>query len=330
MTGRPWRRVAPSPYYYSETGLYAAKNYETGKLGKLVDSRLYKSHVWVEYCNNANRNYKWAIFSNAAGSFDPASIGMTVDAQKYNVGDTAMLLTIEDVSQRPGPGTKAEKLALARAKEKYWLVPMQSVKVPVIRADVSGFDVCTNSFPPLVKYLDNRRAATNDQGGFRNFYRFRLAETYILLSEAYARKADWVNAAAALNVVRVRAAWKDGETKSAHYWKYDGGTFATRNASTEADMTVSSAFLSSFSDTQLTDFYLDEMGHETAGEMNRFDLHVRYGADYWYNRIKATNYWANPSSGGNIQKYHRFRPVPQTYVDNVNPPDPNPQNYGYF
>jgi hypothetical protein len=290
LTGRPWRRVAPSPYYYSETGLYAAKNYEKGKLGKLVDSRLYKSHVWVEYCNSANRNYKWAVFSNAAGSFDPASIGMTVDAQKYNIGDTAMLLTIEDVSQRPGPGTKAEKLALARAKEKYWLVPMQSVKVPVIRADVSGFDVSTNSFPPLVKYLDSRRAATNDQGGFRNFYRFRLAETYILLSEAYARKADWVNAAAALNVVRLRAAWKDGETKSAHYWKYDGGTFATRNASTEADMTVSSAYLSSFSDTQLTDLYLDEMGHETAGEMNRFDLHVRYGADYWYNRIKATNY----------------------------------------
>ena len=330
MTGRPWRRVAPTPYYYSETGLYAAKNYETGKLGKLVDSRLYKSHVWAEYCNSTNRNYKWAVFSNAAGSFDPASIGMTVDAQKYNVGDTAMLLSIEDVSLRPGPGTKAEKLALARAKEKYWLVPMQSVKVPVIRADVSGFDVCTNSFPPLVKYLDNRRAATNDQGGFRNFYRFRLAETYILLSEAYARKADWVNAAAALNVVRLRAAWKDGETKSAHYWKYDGGTYATRNASTEADMTVSPAFLSSFSDTQLTDFYLDEMGHETAGEMNRFDLHVRYGADYWYNRIKATNYWVNTASGGNIQKYHRFRPIPQTYVDNVNPPDPNPQNYGYI
>lgn len=330
LTGRPWRRVAPSPYYYSETGLYAAKNYETGKLGKLVDSRLYKSHVWVEYCNSTNRNYKWSVFSNAAGSFDPASIGMTVDAQKYNVGDTAMLLTLEDVSLRPGPGTKAEKLALARAKEKYWLVPMQSVKVPVIRADVSGFDVCTNSFPPLVKYLDNRRAATNDQGGFRNFYRFRLAETYILLSEAYARKADWVNAAAALNVVRLRAAWKDGETKSAHYWKYDGGTFGTRNASTEADMTVSTAFLSAFSDTQLTDFYIDEMGHETAGEMNRFDLHVRYGADYWYNRTKALNYWANPSSGGNIQKYHRFRPIPQTYVDNVNPPDPKPQNFGYF
>ena len=170
---------------------------------------------------------KWAVVTNPAGAFDPASIGMVAGTQKYNVGDTAMLLTIEDVSQRAGPRTKAEKLVLARAKEKYWLVPMQSVKVALLRGEVSGFDVTTNSFPPLVKYLDNRRAATNDQGGFRNFYRFRLAETYILLSEAYARKGDFTNAAAALNVVRLRAAWKAGETKSAHFWKYDGGTWAT-------------------------------------------------------------------------------------------------------
>jgi hypothetical protein len=333
MTGRPWRRVSPTPWYYSENGLYAAKNYETGKLGKLVDSRLYKSHVWVEYCNNTARDFKWAVVTNNAGTFDPASIGMVAGTQKYNVGDTAMLLSIEDVSNRPGPGTKAEKLVLARAKEKYWLVPMQSVKVAVLRGDVSGFDVTTNSFPPFAKYLDNRRAATNDQAGFRNFYRFRLAETYILLSEAYARKGDFTNAAAALNVVRLRAAWKAGETKSAHYWKYDGGTWATRTNSTETDMQVSSGFLASFTGDALTDFYLDEMGHETAGELNRFDLLVRYGADYWYNRVKATDYWVsndNGVSGGAIKKYHRFRPIPQTYIDNVNPPDPNPQNYGYF
>lgn len=332
ITGRPWRRVAPTPYYYSETGLYAAKNYATGKLGKLIDSRLYKSHVWVEYCNSANRNYQWAAFSNAAGSFDPADIGMVAGTQKYNVGDTAMLLTIEDVSKRPGPGTKAEKLALARAKEKYWLVPMQSVKVPYTRAEVSGFDVCTNSFPPLAKYLDNRRAATNDQGSFRNVMRFRLAETYILLSEAYARKGDFVNAAAALNVVRNRAAWKEGELKSAHFWKYDGGSWDDRTKSTETDMEVTPAFLSSFTGDLLTDFYMDEMAHETAGEMNRFSLLVRYGADYWYNRVKATDYWVSNDFGsnGNIQKYHRFRPIPQTHIDNVNPPDPKPQNYGYF
>jgi starch-binding outer membrane protein, SusD/RagB family len=258
---------------------------------------------------------------------------MTAGTQRYNVGDTAILMSVEDVTARFATGTKSEKLALARAKEKYWYIPMQSIKVPLTRAEVSGYDVITNCFPPFAKYLDSRRASAQDAAGFRNFPRMRLAETYILLSEAYARKNDFVNAAAALNMVRQRAAWKEGEVKSAHYWKYDGGTYATRTSSTETDMTVTSGFISSFTGTLLTDFYTDEMGRETAGELNRFDILVRYGADYWFNKVKACDYWVSNDNGvsnGAIKKYHRFRPIPQTHIDAVNPPDPNPQNYGYF
>ena len=154
-----------------------------------------------------------------------------------------------------------------------------------------------------------------------------------MLSEAYARKGNFTDASAALNVVRNRAAWKAGEEKNCQFWKYDGGTYGTRTNSTVSDMTVSAGFLGGFSDAQLTDFYLDEMGKETAGELNRFDLLVRYGADYWYNRVKANNYWVSNDNGvssGAIKTYHRFRPIPQTYIDAVYPPDPAPQNYGYF
>jgi starch-binding outer membrane protein, SusD/RagB family len=334
ITGRPWRRLAPTQFYYSNNGLYAAKDYASGKLGKLIDSRLYKTHVWVEFCNSAP-NATWQAYSNGAGSFDPTSIGMTVGSQRYTVGDTAIVLSLEDLSTsgRFTSGTNFERLALARAKEKYWYVPMLSIIWPTTRSDVSGYDRSTNQFPPFAKYLDNRRASVADQGGFRNFFRMRLAETYILLSEAYARKGNFIDAAATLNVVRDRAAWKTGELKDCQYWKYDGGTWANRLTSTVSDMEVSSAFLGGFSDTQLTDFYLDEMGHETAGELNRFDLLVRYGADYWYNRVKADDYWVSNDNGvsnGNIHKYHRFRPIPQTYIDAVIPPDPNPQNYGYY
>jgi hypothetical protein len=332
ITGRPWRRVAPTDWYYKDNGLYAAKNYETGKLGKLVDSRLYKTHQWVLFCNSTAVNAKWQKYTNAAGSFDPASIGMVEGAQKYAVGDTALLLTLEDVSTRPGPGTKMEKLALARAKEKYWIIPMNSIKVPLVRGDVAGYDVITNCYPPFAKWLDNRRAAANDMGGFRNFFKMRLGETYILLSEAYARKGDWANAAAALNVVRERAAWKEGEEKYVHYWKYDGGTYDTRKSSTINDMKVTAGFISSFTGDNLTNFYMDEMAHETAGELNRFGLLVRYGADYWYNKVKSCDYFVSNDNGvsnGNIQKFHRFRPIPQTHIDNISPADPNAQNYGY-
>jgi starch-binding outer membrane protein, SusD/RagB family len=325
ISGRPWRRLCPTPYYYAEDGLYGSKSYESGKKGKLIDARLYKSHVWVYYCNDAAVNVPWKSLSNGAGSFTPDLKGHVEGEQRYGVGDTALVLSVEDVSKRYTNGTKQEKLALARANENYWYVPMQSINAPTDRADVGGYDVITNQYPTLCKYLDSRRASIQDQAGFKNFIRMRLGETYILLSEAYARKGDFAKAAEALNVVRLRAAWKEGETKYCQYWKYDGGTWETRKASTENDMKVSAAFLGGFSDTQLTDFYLDEMGHEAAGELNRFDLLVRYGADYWYNRVKSHDYWTVDA----IQKFHRFRPIPQGHIDNINPPDQNPQNYGY-
>ena len=63
--------------------------------------------------------------------------------------------------------------------------------------------------------------------------------------------------------------------------------------------------------------------------MNRFSTVVRYGADYWYNRTKADNEWVLPAKAGNIQIYHRFRPIPQSHIDNISPKDPKGQNYGY-
>ncbi|MBN1924491.1 MAG: RagB/SusD family nutrient uptake outer membrane protein [Prolixibacteraceae bacterium] len=326
VSGRPWRRLCPTPYYYADDGLYAARNYETGEMGKLVDSRLYKSHVWVYYCNDETVDVPWLPLTNAAGSFNPADIGMVEGEQRYGVGDTCMVLTLEDVSNRYASGTDKERLALARAQEKYWLVPMQSINVPTDRAEVAGYDVITNQYPTLTKHLDSRRAAVQDQAGFKNLMRMRLGETYILLSEAYARKGDFANAAAALNIVRERAAWKEGEMKYTHFWKYDGGAYDKRTASTVDDMKVTAGFISSFTGENLTNFYLDEMGHETAGELNRFDLLARYGADYWKNKIEACDYW----TVGTIQVFHRFRPIPQDHIDNLIPPDPNPQNYGYY
>ena len=325
FTGRPWRRLAFTPYYYADDGLYGARNYESGKLGKLIDSRLYKSHIWVFFCNSEDVDVPWASYSNGAGSFDPADIGMVEGEQRYGLGDTALLLSLEDVSQRFSSGTPREQLALARAQEKYWYLPMQSMPVPTDRGSVSGYEVITNQFPSLIKHFDDRRAGIQDQAGFKNMIRMRLGETYILLSEAYARKGEFASAADALNMVRERAAWKEGESKSCHFWKYDGGTYADRTTSTENDMMVSTGFLSSFSGDELTDFYLDEYAHETTGELNRFDHLTRYGADYWKNRIEENNYW----TVGTIQLFHRFRPIPQSHIDNVDPPDPNPQNYGY-
>lgn len=332
FTGRPWKRLAPSYYYLADNGLYGIQNYESAKMGKLIDSRLYKSHQWVLFANAAP-NFQWKTYSNGAGSFDPASIGKTAGTQKYAIGDTCVVLSLENIENRYAKGTQVEKLALAREQEKYWYYPMNSsIFEAKTFQDASRYNdgiYSNHLFPSSAKWLDSRRNNVNATGGVRNIMKMRLGETWILLSEAYARKGNFTDAAVCLNKVRQRAAWKEGEVKDFQFWKYDGGTYANRTKSTEADMTVSASFIQKFTGDNLTGFYLDEYGHETAGEMNRFDQLVRYGADYWYNRVSKYNNWVLPAKGGNIQIYHRFRPVPQDHIDNVNPKDPNGQNYGY-
>lgn len=322
ITGRAWRRFAQTPWFYKDNGLYGHQNYVTDKPGKLIDSRLYKAHVWVFYANADPSNVTWSSFSNASGSFNAGNL----DGQpRYAKGDTALILSLEDLSGRFPNGTREEKLALARAMEPYWYAPLNSLIVPD-NSTTGNRDGLCQVFLNSCKYMDNTRAGVNDQAGFRDFPRYRLAETYIMLAEALALKGDLANAAAALNVVRQRAAWKEDEEKYNHFYKYDGGKYEDFTKSTIDDMLVTSAFLGAMNEQQLLEFFLDENGRETAGEMNRFECLVRNGADFFVNRVKAYNHFAAP----NIKPFHRFRPIPQAHIDNTFPADPNPQNYGYY
>lgn len=323
ITGRPWRRTSPTPFLYEENGLYGPQNYASNKHGKLIDARLYKSHIWAYYCNQIP-NVPWANFSNAAGNFTPANIGKIEGSQRYAIGDTAIVFSLENIEKRFTQGTMPEKLALARAMEPYWYIPMQSISRPGLnnRGDRDGI---RNTYPTLIKYLDSRRTSANDQSGYRDYFCYRLAETYIMLAEALALKGDYINSAAALNIVRERAAWKEGEKKTPNFYKYDGGNVTDLTKSTVEAMKVTSDFLSRMGDEETLTFFLDEYGREMEGELHRYEQLVRNGADFFVARIKGRNSLA----AENIKPFHRFRPIPQKHIDRLDPPDPNPQNYGY-
>lgn len=323
ITGRPWRRASPTPFLYEDDGLYGPQYYTSNKHGKLIDSRLYKSHIWVYYCNQAP-NVTWEEFSNATGSFRPSSIGKTTGSQRYAIGDTAIVFSMENVDRRFSNGTMSEKLAFARAIEPYWYIPMQSISRPGLnnRSDRDGI---RNTYPSLIKYLDSRRTSANDQSGYRDYFCYRLAETYIMLAEAFALKGDYTNSAAALNIVRERAAWKEGEEKTPNFYKYDGGAIADLAKSTVEEMKVTTDFLSGMDDEEKLIFFLDEYGREMEGELHRFEQLVRNGADFFVARIKERSELA----AENVQPFHRFRPIPQKHIDRLEPADPNPQNYGY-
>lgn len=320
LTGRPWKRYAPTPYLYQDNGVYGSQAYTCHKPGKLIDSRLYKAHVWTYYAN-VDPDVPWKSYSNAAGSFDAGALEGT---QRFAKGDTAIVLSLENLDNRFPNGTRAEKLALARYQERYWYLPLNSMYLPD-NAHTSEKDGLCFAYLTTNKFLDSRRNGIQTGAGYRSFYRYRLGETYILLAEALAMKGDLENASKAINIVRKRAAWKKGEKKYHHFYKYDGGKLEDFTKSTEADMMINASFLSNMSEKELIEFFLDENGRETTGEMNRFESLVRYGADFFVERVKAHNPFAAP----NIKPFHRFRPIPQSHIDNLIPADPNPQNYGY-
>lgn len=261
---------------------------------KLNDSRMYKTYVWMYSCNDPSNAPVWT----AQYAPDPSMVGQ----KKFSEGDTAILVSFEKT------GLSGQALTDYISTKPYHYVPWESYN--------------RNHYPTLVKYLDPNRAAINTQGGGRDCIRMRLAETYLLVGEAYGRKGDFANAAEYINVVRERAAWKKGETKSAHYYLFDGGKYADLTKSTESNMLVNAATLSS---VDFTDWMLDERGRELAGEINRCSDLKRCGTSVFLRRIRAYNTYA----ASNVTDKHRFLPIPQTHIDLVDPADPNPQNPGY-
>ena len=147
-------------------------------------------------------------------------------------------------------------------------------------------------FPSLNKFEDPFRLSVNDTRGSRDYLLFRLAETYLIATEALMRDGRPADGLPYLNAVRRRAAIPGHEA--------------------EMERTVD----------QLTlDEILNERARELAGETMRwFDL-VR--THTLLARVKAYN----PDAKNNIQPFHVLRPIPQNQIDRTT--TPFPQNPGY-
>ena len=146
----------------------------------------------------------------------------------------------------------------------------------------------------LKKHLDPLRSSANALDGTRDFPVIRLAEMYLIASEAAWRQGKSSDAADYMNVLRTRAA-KPGM---------------------EEEMKVAPG------DIDL-DFILDERARELMGEMHRWYDLKRTGT--LLERVKKYNLDAAP----NIKKMHLVRPIPQTQIDRVTNPGEFRQNNGY-
>ena len=253
--GRPFKRFRPTNYLYD---LYAA--------GRDKDNRYdqtYK-HVYVSNNGAANAALNWTAANVAAGAKNRDGSPAVVGQRKFTVGDTAIFL--------PGPGRDANWTATKKLQTRYAVF----TRTPNGAAN-TGYD--ERIFAHISKFIDPRRPTIQWMEGSRDWFVYRLADTYLLRAEARFKQGNTTGAAADINVVRTRAA-KPGKV---------------------ADMQITPA--------QVTlDFILDERAMELDAEQCRWYDLVRTGT------LVARVLMHNPQAPG-IKSFHVRRPIPQLQID---------------
>jgi len=162
----------------------------------------------------------------------------------------------------------------------------------------------TNSyFPSVKKFMDASRGSNFNDPSTRPVVIYRFSDVYLIGAEAAFKAGDNVTAAALINVVRQRAAFRKSNSLA-------------QNAAAVAAQTILPADVS-------LDFILDERSREFYGEWQRWLDLVR--TQSLLRRVKA---W-NPEAAANIQPFHVLRPIPQSQIDRVVEGPKFPQNAGY-
>lgn len=292
--GRPYKRYRPTDKVLFK--LYDRKN----------DSRFYKSFRWAYMSNYAKTIPVWKELEDKGEIYftpDPQK-GQIAGKKKFEVGDTAIYYTIE----KTGLEKNSIEMKKLRANKSYTYYPYEVHD--------------SKHYPTLIKHLAPNRPSVAERASSREWVRMRLGETYLIAAEAAGRKGDFDLAAKYINVIRERAAWADGETKTAQYWEIEGGAPDDIN-STYDNIKVTAAELST---GDFVSFILDERGRELLGEICRWEDLVR--TEKFYEWVKKYNSDAEAA----IKPYHKLRPIPQTHIDRLDPVGPveEEQNEGYY
>lgn len=255
------------------------------------DSRFYKQFQTVWYSNYAATIPKWTA--------DYAPSPDLVGKNKFGVGDTALYFTMNAVTDN----TEIEKKPYTwRPRNKF-----------------------TNRvFPEYRYHLDPKRPGPSSAVGSLDFELLWLSESYLIAAEAYGRKDNYTKATEYINIVRRRAAYKEGEIKPKQFYEADGGNIADLTKSTEAAMEITTENINSFE--KLRDFIMEERAREFAGDDERyFDL---TRTETFYDRVVNYNKRCNTA----VKPWHKLRPIPQNHIDRLQNKGSleEEQNEGYY
>ncbi|MGN7787242.1 RagB/SusD family nutrient uptake outer membrane protein [Niabella sp. 22666] len=291
FNGRPFRRLRPT-------------DYAIDIFDKINDSRFFKTFQTVYYRNAAipAQSASPALYWTAANAPAPGLVNLP----KVMLGDTAGLYIVNP----PNLPLLTSQIAAMR----YYAVFARNKQTTAGGPVTSDFN--NNKYLTMWKMSDPVRLTNtnNEAKGIRNGTYARLAETYLIIAEAYGRKGDYTNALIYVNRLRQRAAYKANEARSPQIWQYLGGpnnlagTEATNTATTTLFTTNAPSELYPPTVTSTPDrfihFMLNERTRELCGEFYRWEDLVR--TETLFERTKLYNADISPS----FATYHKRRPIP--------------------
>lgn len=223
--------------------------------------------------------FKGVWLVNSTSSNYDASYGPTYGADgPLNIGDTAFIVSKYVYSDEE------------RAKHHYKIYDANDVFDAVTHKSYGTRDYFISGY----KFHDSTNPTGWEYFSRRDWFVLRLAEMYLIASEAEMKLGHMPEATRLMNVLREKRAIPGHE----------------------AEMRISESELD-------IDFILDERGRELSMELQRFFDLKRTGK--FVERIKRMN----PDVADVIQSYHQFRPIPQSEIDALVNKAEFKQNDGY-
>jgi hypothetical protein len=300
-------------------------DYALDVFDRVNDSRFWKSFKTRYLCNNPSGAPKWTT-------------GPLTGQARFTGGQESILYIVNDAGDARYTSTSITTRA------PHMFVRYFSGQAENMQGGHGNYDV--SRYVGLSKFADGSRDAVASAFGRRDGILARLAETYLIVAEAYGRKGLYDQAIPYINALRDRAAYKNGEDRAANV---DGGiaykTNVAANTATYVSYSDKNTYYESNNDMPVTtastltgmhltgssdifnssrefysklgvasdadkflNFILNERTRELIGEQYRWEDLAR--TKTLVARCNTFNDEARPAANK-----HYLRPIPQSFLD---------------
>lgn len=306
-------------------------DYAIDVFDRINDSRFWKSFKTEYLCNNPNSAPVWEA-SNAPSP-------ELVDQPRFRGGEVSIKYIVNDA------GDDRYTAANIRNRAPHMFVRYFAGNSQNYKGNHGNYDA--SRYVTMSKFADGSRNTVASQFGYRDGILARLAETYLIVAEAYGRQENYDQALPYINEIRKRAAYKTGEDRSAYVdggvayrnnsvvpatvfvsysdknTYYESNNIAETTATTEDEMALGSVtdilnatdqfydvLGASSNQEKFLAFILNERSRELMGELMRWEDLARTKT-----LIKRNEVFHNEARPQ--ENKHYVRPIPQSFLDNI-------------